>query len=111
MHAEPNGGLVARELTGLMIASSTTRVELADMFGVSLLEVAQWEAGEPVPAKFISRLADTFGVSLPWLLYGAQGPVSVRDDLLALLDQAIANNAEMRRLNAEMRAKWDKGGA
>jgi transcriptional regulator with XRE-family HTH domain len=47
-----------------------TQRELAELLGVSLQAVQQWERGARSPVRQLNRLARALGVSRGWLLWG-----------------------------------------
>jgi transcriptional regulator with XRE-family HTH domain len=75
-----------------------TQRELAQLVGVSLQAVQQWERGARSPLRQLDRLAGAMGVSRDWLLWGEaeesaaiglESRVAASEDAIASLTRAI----------------------
>ena len=64
---EAIGGRIAAARKG----RGWTQAEFARRFGVSVRMLQYWESGKVVPYRYLERLADMFGCTSAWLLYGS----------------------------------------
>ena len=86
-------------------AKALTLVEVGVMFDTSKQTVNHWEAGRNMPsAEQVARLAEEYGCSVEWLLYGRQAP-SLSMELLRHLASADAETR--RKLENSMRSHFD----
>jgi transcriptional regulator with XRE-family HTH domain len=95
---------VARRLREARRATGLTQAEVAKRIGVNRRAVHEWEAGTWQPHRAIPDLAEVYGVSASFLLFGVE-PASVelaavRAQLLIVVDEVQSINARMGQLLA-----------
>lgn len=100
--------MLMRELAGQEIgariaqarkeAGGMTQDELADLLGVSMRSVQNYEAGEVVPWRHFELLGEIFNRSLSWFLHGLAEPEHTESaqlaDLLARLEAIVVRLEE-----------------
>jgi transcriptional regulator with XRE-family HTH domain len=74
---EAIGGRIAAARKG----RGWTQAEFARRFGVSVRMLQYWESGKVVPYRYLERLADGFGCTSAWLLYGSDFAPETREVL------------------------------
>ena len=95
---------VARRLREARKATGLTQAEVARRIGVNRRALHEWEAGTWQPHRHIPDLAEVYGVSPTFLLFGVE-PASVelslmRQQLLAVTDELQMVRARSDRLLA-----------
>ena len=65
---------ICETIRALRHAKGLSQKDLADMLGVSMQAVSKWETGSALPDILtLPLIAETFGVSIDTLFYGAAG--------------------------------------
>ncbi|MFY7913564.1 MAG: helix-turn-helix domain-containing protein [Rubrivivax sp.] len=86
-------------------AKGMTLVEAGAVFDTSKQTINHWEAGRNMPsAEQVARLAEEYGCSVEWLLYGRQAAI-FSIELLRHLAQA--DTETLRRLENSLRGHFD----
>jgi len=107
--SEPPGGgsvddverrrAVARRLRDARRAVGLTQKEVGERIGVARRSVYQWESGERLPTTALPDLAECYGVSTSFLLYGpgaSEDVAELRADLLIVKDEIQMLVAEVK---------------
>ena len=75
------------------------------MFGTSKQTIGHWETGQNMPsAEQVARVADEYGESVEWLLFGRRA-TSFTAELQARL--ALVDDDALRRLENGLRSHFD----
>lgn len=91
---------VRRETLGLSQSALATRI------GVAQPTIANWERdASGIATERLVPLADTLGVSVDWLLRGAEGPAPPRLTVEERLDMLVR---ELSSIAAEIRARRER---
>lgn len=74
-------------------AGAMTQDELADLLGVTMRSVQNYESGDTIPWRHFKRLEEIFQCPLEWFLHGDEAAKSP-SDVDALLRQALGERAD-----------------
>jgi transcriptional regulator with XRE-family HTH domain len=87
------------------VLKKMTQTEVGAMFDVGKAAVSAWEVGSNTPsAEQLARMADEFGASVEWLLFGVEGePFSI--ELRRVLSSMSAEM--LRRIENSVRGQLD----
>jgi transcriptional regulator with XRE-family HTH domain len=94
-----------KRLRDARISKALSQPDVAAMFDATKQSVSSWEKGRNLPtAEDVARLADEFGVSVEWLLFGVQTQALSMD----LRKRLVSMDADsLRRIENGLRAQLD----